>query len=61
VAVLTTKDSARRIQARVNQRVGTVRILAIYPERVEVAVEELGVSRSETLHIEKQQTEEETQ
>jgi hypothetical protein len=61
VAVLTVEGSAVRIQARTNQRVGTVRILAIRPDRVEVAVEELGVSRSETLRIEKKETPESTQ
>lgn len=52
VAFLTDTGSSRRIQARIGERVGTLRVLAIYPERVEVAVEELGVSRRETLRIE---------
>jgi hypothetical protein len=51
VAVLSQTGSQRRIQARVGERVGTLRILSIQPERVEVVVEELGVARRETLTI----------
>lgn len=53
VAVLAQRGSTERIQARVGERVGTLRILSIQPERVEVVVEELGVSRRETLTIER--------
>lgn len=51
VAVLAQRGSDRRIQARIGQRVGTLRVLAIHPDRVELVVEELGVSRRETLRI----------
>lgn len=53
VAVLTQVGSDRRIRARVGERVGSLRILAIYPDRVEIVVEELGVARRETLRIQR--------
>ena len=51
VAFLLVEGSDRRIQAKVGESVGTLRLLAIYPDRVEVVVEELGVARRETLRI----------
>lgn len=51
VAVLTQQGSDRRIRARVGERVGSLRILAIEPDHVEIVVEELGVARRETLRI----------
>lgn len=51
VAVLTQAGSERRIRARVGERVGSLRILAIYPDRVDLVVEELGVARRETLRM----------
>lgn len=51
VAVLTQAGSDRRVRARVGERVGALRILAIYPDRVDLVVEELGVARRETLRI----------
>lgn len=51
VAVLTMEGSDRRIRARVGERVGTMRILSIEPDHVEIVVEELGVARRETLRI----------
>lgn len=51
VAVLTQAGSDRRIRARVGERFGALRILAIYPDRVDLVVEELGVARRETLRI----------
>ncbi len=56
VAVLTQAGTDRRIQARIGQRIGALRILAIYPDRVEVVVEELGVARRETLRMERSET-----
>jgi hypothetical protein len=52
VAVLAQRGTDRRIQARVGERVGTLRLMAILPDRVEVVVEELGVLRRVTLFIE---------
>jgi hypothetical protein len=51
VAFLLVQGSDRRIQARVGERVGSLRVMNIYPDRVDVVVEELGVSRRETLRI----------
>ena len=51
VAFLLVAGSERRIQARVGERVGSLRILGIFPDRVDVVVEELGVARRETLRI----------
>jgi hypothetical protein len=51
VAFLLVAGSERRIQARVGERVGSLRVLSIMPDRVDVVVEELGVSRRETLYV----------
>ena len=51
VAVLSQQGSDRRIRARVGERVGSLRIVAIQPDRVDIIVEELGVARRETLRI----------
>ena len=56
VAVLARAGSERRIQARVGDRFGSVRIAAIHPDRVDLVIEELGVVRRETLHIQKTPT-----
>ncbi len=53
VAFVVMGGGDRRIQARVGESVGTVRFLAIHPDRVEVAVEEMGVSRREMLRIQR--------
>jgi hypothetical protein len=51
VAIMTQAGTNRRIQARVGESVGPLRILGIYPERVEIVIEELGVARRETLRL----------
>jgi hypothetical protein len=53
VAVVTLRGSDRRIQLRIGERVGPLRVLAIHPERVEIVLEELGVARRETLEIQR--------
>jgi hypothetical protein len=56
VASLTQEGTSRRIQARIGQRIGSLRIAAIYPDRVEVVVEELGVARREILMMARRET-----
>lgn len=51
VAVLAQRNSTRRVRARVGDRVGTIRIVAIGPRRVEVVIEEFGVARRETMEL----------
>ena len=51
VAIMTQAGTNRRIQARVGESVGPLRILGIYPDRVEIVIEELGVARRETLRL----------
>lgn len=51
VAVLSQRGIERRIQLRIGERLGPLRVLAIYPDRVDIVVEELGVARRETLQI----------
>jgi hypothetical protein len=51
IAILTQEGSDRKIQARIGERVGPLRILSISPEQVEIVIEELGVARRETLRI----------
>lgn len=56
IAVLSQAGSERRIQLRVGESLGAIRILSIQPDRVEVVIEELGVSRRETLRLVRPQT-----
>jgi hypothetical protein len=49
VAVLAQNGAPRRIRARVGDRVGGLRVLAIGPRSVDVLIEEFGVVRRETL------------
>ena len=51
VAVIAQTGASRRIRARVGDRIGTMRVLAIRPTSVDVLVEELGVARRETLAL----------
>lgn len=51
VVVMAQRGSSRRIQARVGERIGAVRILAIGPRTVEVVIEEFGVARRETMEL----------
>ena len=53
VAVLARAGESRMIRAKVGDRVGGMRILAIRPRSVDVLVEDLGVSRRETIEITK--------
>ncbi|MGH7459335.1 MAG: hypothetical protein ACREKN_09715 [Longimicrobiaceae bacterium] len=54
VAVLRDQASNRQVRVRVGDRVGSIRVLAIRRGGVEVAVEELGVVRRETLPLERE-------
>jgi hypothetical protein len=51
VAVLVEKATDRRIRARVGERIGGLRVVAIHPRRVDLVVEELGVARRESLFL----------
>lgn len=51
VAVLTQAGATRRIRARIGDRVGGVRIVAIRPRSVDLVIEEFGVARRETLEL----------
>lgn len=51
VVVLGQRGSERRLRARVGERIGAVRILAIGPRSVEVVIEEFGVARRESMQL----------
>ncbi len=51
VAILVVAGSDRPIRARVGDRIGGMRVLAIHPRRVDLLVEEFGVARRESLHL----------
>jgi len=53
VAVLARAGSERPVRARVGQRIGGIRIVAIRPRSIDILIEELGVARRETLEIKK--------
>lgn len=51
VAVLTEAVSKKRFRLKVGERVGGITVVAIYPKRVDVVVNEFGVVRRETLEL----------
>ena len=51
VAVLSQRGEERRLRARVGQRLGSVRIVAIHQRAIDVVVEEFGLARRERLEI----------
>ena len=51
VAVLARAGATRLIRARVGDRIGAIRIVAIRPQSIDVLVEELSVARRTTLEI----------
>lgn len=51
VAVLARTGQPRLVRARVGERIGGIRILAIRPSSIDVLVEELGVARRATLQV----------
>jgi len=53
VAILAQAGSDRRIRARVGDRIGTLRVVAIRPTSVDVVSTEFGVARRGTLELRK--------
>ena len=51
VAVFAEGDSARRYRLRQGQRLGTMTVLRIWPQRVDVRVDEFGGSRLQTIPL----------
>jgi hypothetical protein len=51
VAFLEDTGTKKRIRARVGDRVGGITILGIYPRRVDLQIDELGLSRRESLQL----------
>jgi type II secretory pathway component PulC len=48
-AVLTEGGSNRAMRLRVGQRLGNVQVVAIYPRRVDLVIQDLGGARRESL------------
>lgn len=57
IAILARSGRKERIRARMGDRFGTLRIAAIHSDRVDIVLEELGVARRETLHLQKKHPE----
>jgi hypothetical protein len=51
VAVFAAGDSARRYRLRQGQRLGTMTVIRIYPQRVDVRVDEFGGSRMQSVPL----------
>ncbi|HEX8691038.1 MAG TPA: hypothetical protein VF746_01250 [Longimicrobium sp.] len=51
LAIFAEGDSARRHRLRVGQRLGNMTVLRIYPQRVDVSVDDFGSSRVETIQL----------
>jgi len=55
VAVIREASGDRQFRVRPGDRIGGIRVVAIHPDRVDLVVEELGVARSHTLRIRREQ------
>jgi type II secretory pathway component PulC len=55
VAVIREARGDRQFRVRPGDRIGGIRVVAIQPDRVDLVVEELGVARSHTLRIRRDQ------
>ena len=53
VAVFAVADCARRFRLRTGQSMGGITVSAIYPNRVDLRVEDFGVARIETLTLQR--------
>jgi len=51
VAILVENGSSRRIRARMGERIGAITVVAIHPRRVDLIIEDFGISRRESLYL----------
>lgn len=51
VAVFALPDSTQRVRLRVGQRLGAITVVGIFPRRVDVREEEMGVSRVYSMEV----------
>ena len=51
VAVFALPDSTQRVRLRVGQRLGSITVVGIFPRRVDVREEEMGVSRVYSMEV----------
>jgi hypothetical protein len=51
VAILIERSTGRRIRARVGERIGEVRVIAIQPRSVDLLVGDSGATRRFSLHL----------
>lgn len=51
VAVFALPDSSQRVRLRVGQRLGSITVVGIFPRRVDVREEEMGVSRVYSMEV----------
>jgi len=58
IAVFAEGDSARRYRLHQGQRLGTMTVLRIWPQRVDVRVDEFGGSRLQTILLQRAQRQE---
>ncbi len=61
IAVFAEGDSARRYRLHQGQRLGTMTVLRIWPQRVDVRVDEFGGSRLQTVLLQRAQRQEPAQ
>jgi hypothetical protein len=61
IAVFAEGDSARRYRLHQGQRLGTMTVLRIWPQRVDVRVDEFGGSRLQTVLLQRAQRQEPVQ
>jgi hypothetical protein len=53
IAVFAVADSSGRYRLRVGQRLGSITVVAIYPRRVDVQVNDFGVARVQSLTLQR--------
>jgi hypothetical protein len=51
VAVFALPDTTQRVRLRVGQRLGAITVVGIFPRRVDVREEEMGVSRVYSMEV----------
>jgi hypothetical protein len=53
IAVFAVADSTGRYRLRTGQRLGSITVVAIYPRRVDVRVDDFGISRTQSLQLQR--------
>ncbi|HYW10110.1 MAG TPA: hypothetical protein VE913_24295 [Longimicrobium sp.] len=53
IAVFAVADSSGRYRLRTGQRLGSITVVGIYPRRVDVRVDDFGISRTQSIQLQR--------